>query len=106
MGVGNRLREMLASRSLPLVYYEMTFIVFAVMMAMSLPSSFLPIMAQGLDPSGVLVGMVVSAWFLTRIFLNIPAGMLSDRIGRWRLLIFGIGFRFHKLAKLNAKKYS
>ena len=92
MGVGNRLREMLASRSLPLVYYEMTFIVFAVMMAMSLPSSFLPIMAQGLDPSGVLVGMVVSAWFLTRIFLNIPAGMLSDRIGRWRLLIFGIGF--------------
>jgi MFS family permease len=67
------------------------FLAFAIMMGMSLPSSFLPIMAQDLDPSGVLVGMVVSAWFLSRIFLNLPAGMLSDRLGRRRLLIFGIG---------------
>ena len=60
------------------------------MMGMSLPASFLPILAESLDPSGVLVGLVVSAWFLSRIFLELPAGIISDRIGRRRLLIFGI----------------
>jgi DHA1 family multidrug resistance protein-like MFS transporter len=92
LGFSGKLKELIASRQLPLLYYEMMFIVFAIMMSMSLPSSFLPIMAQGLDPSGVLVGLVISAWFLTRIFLNIPAGILSDRLGRWRLLVFGIAF--------------
>jgi DHA1 family multidrug resistance protein-like MFS transporter len=91
VGVGGRLRDRLAPEKLPFVYYELMFLAFAIMMGMSLPSSFLPIMAQGLDPSGVLVGMVVSAWFLSRIFLNLPAGMLSDRLGRGRLLIFGVG---------------
>jgi DHA1 family multidrug resistance protein-like MFS transporter len=91
MGFGARLRDRLAPEKLPFVYYELTFLAFAIMMGMSLPSSFLPIMAQGFDPSGVLVGMVVSAWFFSRIFLNLPAGMLSDRLGRGRLLIFGLG---------------
>jgi len=91
VGVGGRLRDRLPPEKLPFVYYELMFLAFAIMMGMSLPSSFLPIMAQGLDPSGVLVGMVVSAWFLSRIFLNLPAGMLSDRLGRGRLLIFGVG---------------
>jgi MFS family permease len=90
VGVGGRLLDRFAPKSLPFVYYELTFLAFAIMMGMSLPSSFLPIMAQGLDPSGVLVGLVVSAWFLSRIFLNLPAGMLSDRLGRGRLLIFGV----------------
>jgi len=84
--------DLLTPKSLPSVYYELMFVGFALMMGMSLPGSFLPIMAQDLDPSGVLVGMVISAWFLSRIFLELPAGMLSDRIGRRRLLIFGIGF--------------
>jgi DHA1 family multidrug resistance protein-like MFS transporter len=91
VGIGGKLRDRLTPETLPFVYYELMFLVFAIMMGMSLPSSFLPIMARDLDPSGVLVGLVVSAWFLSRIFLNLPAGMLSDRLGRGRLLIFGIG---------------
>jgi len=87
LGVGRRLLDRLTPKSLPAVYYELMALAFAIMIGMSLPSSFLPIMAQDLDPSGVLVGMVVSAWFLSRIFLELPAGMLSDRLGRRRLLI-------------------
>jgi MFS family permease len=68
----------------------MTLIGTAIMTGMSLSASFLPIMASALDPSGVLVGLVVSAWFFSRIFLEFPAGILSDRIGHRRLLIFGI----------------
>jgi len=91
LGVGGGLVDQLAPKSLPVVYYELMSLGFAIMMGMSLSSSFLPIMAQDLDPSGVLVGMVISAWFLSRIFLEFPAGMLSDRLGRRRLLVFGIG---------------
>ncbi|OGD53093.1 hypothetical protein A3K81_00330 [Candidatus Bathyarchaeota archaeon RBG_13_60_20] len=76
---------------MPTVYYELLFIGFSIMTGMSLSSSFLPILASSLDPSGVLVGMVVSAWFLSRIFMELPAGIISDRIGRRRLLVVGLG---------------
>ncbi len=66
----------------------MLFIGFTLIMGMGLSSAFLPIFAEELDPSGVLAGFVVSAWFL-RIFMEIPSGIISDRIGRPRLLIAG-----------------
>jgi DHA1 family multidrug resistance protein-like MFS transporter len=90
LGLGRRIAERLAPSAMPAVYWELIFVGFAIMMGMSLPASFLPILAEGLDPSGVLVGLVVSAWFFSRIFLELPAGLISDRIGRRRLLIFGI----------------
>jgi len=79
------------SPDLPRVYYELLFVGFSIMMGMSLSSSFLPLLANELDPSGVMVGMVVSAWFLSRIFMELPAGIISDRVGRRRLLVTGLG---------------
>ncbi|TRO52962.1 MFS transporter [Candidatus Bathyarchaeota archaeon] len=90
MGLGNRLNSITSSK-LPGVYYQLLFIGFSIMTGMSLSSSFLSIMADQLDPSGALVGMVVSAWFLSRIFLELPAGIISDRIGRRKLLVIGLG---------------
>jgi len=79
-------------RTYPRIYFELIFIAFSIMMGMFIATSFLPIFAEDLDPSRTLVGMVVSAWFLTRVFVELPAGILSDRIGRKKLLISGIGF--------------
>ena len=90
-GKGSKLNTQLFKEAMPTVFYELMFIGFAVMMGMSLSASFLPLLARSLDPSGLLVGLVVSAWFLSRIFLELPAGIISDRVGRRRLLIFGIG---------------
>ncbi len=90
-GKGGKLNTQLFKEAMPTVFYELMFIGFAVMMGMSLSASFLPLLARSLDPSGLLVGLVVSAWFLSRIFLELPAGIISDRVGRRRLLIFGIG---------------
>ena len=64
---------------------------FSIMLGMSLSGSFLPLLAEDLDPSGVLVGLVVSAWFLSRIFIEVPAGIVSDRVGRRKLFIIGVG---------------
>ena len=90
MGFRKLITDRLSPTKMGAVYWELAFVGFAIMMGMSLPASFLPILAESLDPSGVLVGLVVSAWFLSRIFLELPAGIISDRIGRRRLLIFGI----------------
>jgi MFS family permease len=83
-------RNRLIGSDIPSIYYELLFIGFSIMTGMSLSSSFLPILANELDPSGVLVGLVVSSWFFSRMFIEIPAGIISDRIGRRRLLVLGL----------------
>jgi len=83
-------QDKLLGSDIPGVYFELLFIGFSIMTGMSLSSSFLPILANTLDPSGVLVGLVVSSWFFSRIFIEIPAGIISDRIGRRRLLVLGL----------------
>ncbi len=88
--MGREIRSVFLS-DLPPIYYKLLFIGFSIMTGMSLSSSFLSILADQLDPSGVLVGLVVSSWFLSRIFLELPAGIISDRIGRRRLLVTGLG---------------
>jgi MFS family permease len=90
LGLGKSIADRLSPTKMSAVYWELIVVGFAIMMGMSLPASFLPILADSLDPSGVLVGLVVSAWFLSRIFLELPAGIISDVLGRRRLLIFGI----------------
>jgi len=77
-------------RTFPRVYYELVLVGFVIIMGMGLSSSFLPLLAEELDPSGLLVGLVVSAWFLSRIFIELPGGIISDRIGRRKLLMLGI----------------
>jgi MFS family permease len=76
--------------SYPRVYFEMVFIGFSIILGMGLIGAFLPILAKDLDPTGSLVGLVVSAWFLARVFIEIPSGFISDRIGRRRLFVLGI----------------
>jgi MFS family permease len=90
LGWGKRLADRISPANVSAVYWELNLVGFSLMMGMSLPASFLSILADSLDPSGVLVGLVVSAWFLSRIFLELPAGIISDVVGRRRLLIFGI----------------
>ncbi len=82
--------DKIINRSLPRVYFELLFICFSIMTAMSLSASFLPILADKLDPQGVLVGLVVSVWYLSRIFIELPAGIISDTLGKRRLLVTGL----------------
>jgi len=77
-------------RSYPRIYFELLLAGFILVMGMSLSSAFLPLFGNELDPSGVLVGFVVSAWFFSRIFTELPSGVLSDRFGRRKLLVSGL----------------
>lgn len=61
---------------------------FAIFSSTISKSPVLPMFASrlGADPSGI--GMVASVSAFTGIVASIPAGMLSDRVGRKRMLIF------------------
>ncbi|HBR21458.1 MAG TPA: MFS transporter [Nitrospiraceae bacterium] len=61
---------------------------FAIFSSTISKSPILPMFAShlGADPSGI--GMVASVSAFTGIIASIPAGMLSDRVGRKRMLIF------------------
>ena len=49
----------------------------------------LPVFARELGAGPALVGLVMGASTLTGVFLKLPAGALSDLVGRQRLLIVG-----------------
>ncbi len=78
-------------RTYPRIYYELLFIGFSIFLGIRLSGAFLPILAKDFDPSGALVGYVMSAWFLARVFIEMPSGLISDRIGLRRLFTLGIG---------------
>jgi len=77
--------------SYPRLYIQQLAVGFTLMLGMGLPGAFLPILARELDPIGILVGAVTSAWFAARIFIELPSGILSDRVGRARLIVVGLG---------------
>jgi MFS family permease len=61
---------------------------FAIFSSTLSKSPVLPLFASylGADPSGV--GMIASVSAFTGIIASIPAGILSDRFGRKKMLIF------------------
>lgn len=77
-------------KTYPRIYFELLLSNFMMITSMSLPSAFLPLFAAELDPLGFLIGFVVSAWFLSRIFIELPSGILVNQFGRRRLLIYGL----------------
>jgi len=49
----------------------------------------LPLFAAALGAGPALVGLIVAASTITRIFLKAPAGAISDHLGRGRTLLAG-----------------
>lgn len=63
-----------------------------VMLGFGLIMPFLPVYAQLLGASsGVDIGILSSAFLITRTLLATPAGSFSDRLGRKRIIIVGLG---------------
>ena len=77
-------------KSYPRVYFEMLLVGFSIIIGIGLSKAFLPIMAHRLDPTGALVGFVISAWFLARVFIELPLGIISVKVGRRNLIVRGL----------------
>jgi len=61
-----------------------------VILGSGLASPMLPLFAKELGASTVEVGVINASYFGARIFVEFPMGMISDRVGRRRLIILGI----------------
>ena len=61
-----------------------------VILGSGLASPMLPLFAKELGASTVEVGVINASYFGARIFVELPMGLISDRVGRRRLIILGI----------------
>ena len=64
---------------------------FCFALSMSIVDPVFPVYIASFDVSYALIGFVMSAFGLTRVFVEIPGGVLADRLGRRNLLLLGTG---------------
>lgn len=62
---------------------------FSVFLGMNLVNPVLPLYIASFTTSYTLVGLVLSAFGISRIFIEIPGGRLMDRVGRKPIIIVG-----------------
>jgi MFS family permease len=62
-----------------------------VMMGQGVISPVLPLYLKELDATVASAGIVVGAFGLARMFLNVPAGLLGEKYGRTALMSAGLG---------------
>jgi len=63
-----------------------------VMVGLSMVAPILPLYGRSFGVNGALIGLIVSAYPIARLFTNPPAGRLADRFGRYPLLMSGLIF--------------
>ena len=61
------------------------------MLSMSLLSTVIPLFARELGASGVVIGFTVAGYWVSRILLEIPSGLISQRFGYFRSMVAGLG---------------
>ncbi len=62
---------------------------FFIFVGMSIVSPILPLYAKSFDVSYTLVSLAISAYAFGRFMADIPSGLLSDKVGRRPLMIWG-----------------
>jgi len=61
------------------------------MMGMGIISPIMPLYIRSFGAGGTAVGAVFAAFSVSRLLLGPVAGALSDRVGRKRLIVWGLG---------------
>lgn len=74
----------------PRVYVLMCCLGLLLMTSNFMPNPILPLYAQALGATGVLIGFVVSGYFVAKSFIELPSGMMGDKIGRRTPILAGL----------------
>jgi DHA1 family multidrug resistance protein-like MFS transporter len=73
-----------------LTVLNLSLVTFLVLLGLSMVSPILPTYAESFQVSYTLVGFVVSSFAITRMVLDMPAGLLSRRYDKKKIMIFGL----------------
>jgi DHA1 family multidrug resistance protein-like MFS transporter len=71
-------------------FYSLAFAMFIIMVGIMIIFAFLPEYEVRLQASELSLSIAVSAYVISRVILQTPMGVLSDRYGRKRLIIYGL----------------
>lgn len=69
-------------------------VAYFVMLGVSLVSPILPLYALSFDVSLVMVGALISGFGIARLIMDVPTGMMVDRLGMKRFMLYGIAIVF------------
>jgi MFS family permease len=72
-------------------YFVLCGVALISMLSMSLLSTVIPLFARELGASGVVIGFTVAGYWISRILLEIPSGLISQRFGYFRSMVVGLG---------------
>lgn len=73
-----------------LTVLNLSLVTFLVLLGLSMVAPILPTYAESFQISYTLVGFVVSSFAVTRMALDIPAGLLSRRLDKKKIMISGL----------------
>jgi len=69
---------------------NLSLVTFLVLLGLSMVAPILPTYAESFQISYTLVGFVISSFAITRMILDIPAGLLSRRFDKKKIMISGL----------------
>jgi DHA1 family multidrug resistance protein-like MFS transporter len=69
---------------------NLSVVTFLVLLGLSMVAPILPSYAESFQVSYAFVGFVISAFAVTRMILDIPAGLLSRKLDKKKVMIFGL----------------
>jgi len=81
----------MSSRGYSTAYFVLCGVGLLSMLSMSLLSTVIPLFARELGASGVIIGFTVAGYWVSRILLEIPSGLISQRFGYFRSMVAGLG---------------
>jgi len=65
--------------------------IFVAMLGLGVVSPIMPLYAESLGATFTQIGLLTSAWSISRFIFSVPAGTLSDKIGRKKVIMIGLG---------------
>ncbi|MHA1637742.1 MAG: MFS transporter [Candidatus Thorarchaeota archaeon] len=69
---------------------NLSLVTFLVLLGLSMVAPILPAYAESFDVSYTLVGFVISSFAVTRMIFDMPAGLLSRRLDKKKIMISGL----------------
>jgi len=72
-------------------YYVLCGVALLVMFSVSLMFPVIPLFARDMGASGVVIGFTVAGYWISRILMEIPSGLISQRFGYYRSMAVGLG---------------